>query len=63
MQSDTDAAEYSIVTENAIRFAPLYINQQQYKSIHASNENISVDALPKGVDFYKSILKKIKGTI
>ena len=63
MTGNTDAAEYSIVTENAIRFAPLYINQQQYKSIHASNENISVDALPKGVDFYKSILKKIKGTI
>ena len=63
MTGNTDAAEYSIVTENAIRFAPLYINQQQYKSIHAANENISIDTLPKGVDFYKSILRKVKGTI
>ena len=32
---------------------PLYINKQQYESIHGLNENISIRALPMGVDFYK----------
>ena len=42
---------------NCIRFAPLYINKQQYESIHGVNENIYIGALPMGVDFYKKIIR------
>ncbi|MGN0907535.1 MAG: M20/M25/M40 family metallo-hydrolase [Bullifex sp.] len=59
MTGGTDARFFSPVTENAIRFAPLEIDEQQYKSIHAIDENISVDTLPKGVEFYKAIVKKM----
>ncbi len=59
MTGGTDAYYYYPVTENAIRFAPLEINNQQYKSIHALDENISISSLPKGVDFYKSIMRKV----
>lgn len=59
MTGGTDARFFSPVTENAIRFAPLEIDEQQYKSIHALNENINIDVLPKGVEFYKAIVKKM----
>lgn len=57
MTGGTDAKYYSDICENAIRFAPLYITNQQYGSIHGINENINCDALPLGVDFYKEIIQ------
>lgn len=56
MTGGTDAKYYSTISENCIRFAPLYIDSQQYKSIHGLNENIYQGALPMGVDFYKKII-------
>ena len=58
MTGGTDAKYYSSICENAIRFAPLYIDSQQYASIHGLDENIYSGTLPMGVDFYKTIIKK-----
>ena len=58
MTGGTDAYFYSPLTENALRFAPLYIDKQQLESIHGLNENMFVDSLPKGVEFYKTVIKK-----
>ncbi|MBQ6786276.1 MAG: M20/M25/M40 family metallo-hydrolase [Lachnospiraceae bacterium] len=58
MTGGTDAKYYKEVSENCIRFAPLYIDSQQYASIHGLNENIYQGVLPKGVDFYKMIIRK-----
>ena len=58
MTGGTDAKYYKEVSENCIRFAPLYIDKQQYASIHAANENIYSGTLPMGVDFYKTIIQK-----
>ncbi len=58
MTGGTDAYFYSPLTDNALRFAPLYIDQQQLESIHGLNENMFVDSLPKGVEFYKTLIKK-----
>ncbi|MBQ8585410.1 MAG: M20/M25/M40 family metallo-hydrolase [Butyricicoccus sp.] len=58
MTGGTDAKYYSEVSENCIRFAPLYIDPQQYSSIHGLDENIFCGALPMGVDFYKEIIRK-----
>lgn len=58
MTGGTDAKYYKEVSENCIRFAPLYIDGQQYGSIHGLNENIYQGALPLGVDFYKTVIKK-----
>ena len=57
MTGGTDAKYYKDVSDNCIRFAPLYIDKQQYSSIHAANENIYSAALPMGVDFYKEIIR------
>ena len=56
MTGGTDAKYYSKVSENCIRIAPLYIDKQQYGSIHGLNENIYQGTLPMGVDFYKTII-------
>ena len=58
MTGGTDAKYYKEVSDNCIRFAPLYIDSQQYGSIHGLNENIYQGVLPEGVDFYKMIIKK-----
>lgn len=58
MTGGTDARYYKEVCENCIRFAPLYIDGQQYASIHGLDENISQGVLPKGVEFYKMVIKK-----
>ena len=58
MTGGTDAKFYKDLTPNALRFAPLYIDKQQYGSIHALNENIFKGALPPAVDFYKNMIKK-----
>ena len=57
MTGGTDARFYKDVTDNALRFAPLEINKQQYASIHAADENISILALPLAVDFYRQLLQ------
>lgn len=58
MTGGTDAKFYREVSDNCLRFAPLYINDQQYASIHGLNENIYQGALPLGVDFYKKMIEK-----
>ena len=58
MTGGTDAKFYTEICDNCLRFAPLYINKQQYGSIHALNENISQGTLPMGVDFYKRMIEK-----
>lgn len=60
MTGGTDAKFYKEICDNCIRFAPLYINQQQYGSVHALNENISQGALPHAVEFYKQIILRAK---
>lgn len=58
MTGGTDAKFYNDICENGIRFAPLEINAQQFSSIHGLDENICIDVLPSGVDFYKQIICK-----
>lgn len=58
MTGATDAKYYKNICDHCIRFAPLYIDAQQYASIHGLNENIYQGTLPMGVDFYKEIIKR-----
>lgn len=58
MTGGTDAYFYSPLTDNALRFAPIYIDKQQLESIHGLDENMFASSLPKGVEFYKTIIKK-----
>ena len=60
MTGGTDAKFYKDICPNCIRFAPLYIDSQQYGSVHGLNENIFRGALPYGVDFYKSVIEQME---
>lgn len=62
MTGGTDAKYYTKVCDNCIRFAPLYITKQQHESVHGLNENINQGTLPMGVDFYKTVVKKVNFT-
>ncbi|MBQ2991053.1 MAG: M20/M25/M40 family metallo-hydrolase, partial [Clostridia bacterium] len=56
MTGGTDAKYYGSICEHCLRFAPIEIDSQQYKSVHSVNENLFADALVPAVDFYKEIL-------
>ena len=58
MTGGTDAKYYKDICRDCIRFAPLFINTQQYGSIHGLDENLNIETLPKGVDFYKRVIQK-----
>ncbi len=57
MTGGTDAKYYGDVCDDALRFAPIEIDAQQYASIHGVNENLYAAALPPAVDFYKTLLR------
>lgn len=59
MTGGTDAKFYKDICPNCIRFAPLYIDKQQYSSVHGLNENIFRGTLPYGVDFYKQVIERM----
>ena len=59
MTGGTDAKFYKEICPNCIRFAPLFIDGQQYGSVHALNENIFRGTLPYGVDFYQQVIRKM----
>ncbi|MBQ2990819.1 MAG: M20/M25/M40 family metallo-hydrolase, partial [Clostridia bacterium] len=52
MTGGTDAKYYGSICEHCLRFAPIEIDSQQYKSVHSVNENLFADALVPAVDFY-----------
>lgn len=57
MTGGTDAKYYGAICDSCLRFAPLYLDAQQLGSIHGLDENLYYAALPKGVDFYKAVLR------
>ncbi len=59
MTGGTDAKFYKDICPHCIRFAPLFIDEQQYGSVHGLNENIFQGALPHGVDFYKQVIARM----
>ena len=56
MLGGTDAKHYAKVCDCALRFAPTALTPQQLASMHARNENLSVDALARAVAFYRRVL-------
>ena len=54
----TDCRHFHALTENALRFAPVRMSNEQNASCHAVDENVTVAALAEGVQFYKMFLKE-----
>lgn len=59
MTGGTDAKYYNDLTDDGIRFAPLYIHADQMNRVHGIDENIDAASLAPGVDFYKILINKL----
>lgn len=57
MLAGTDARHYTKICDCVLRFVPLMMTAQQLNSAHAVNENLSVEALARGVKFYRDFIK------
>lgn len=60
MTGGSDSRYYDRVCDCCLRFAPFFIDDQQYHSIHGIDENVSVDSLAPAVDFFRFIIKEYK---
>lgn len=58
MAGGTDARKYYNVSNNIYRFMPVKISQEDFDSIHSTNEKISFENLSNMIDFYIKLIKK-----
>ena len=56
--SASDCRFMDRVSENCYRFTPFTISPSQLESVHAKDENVDVEVLCDGVDFYKTLIRK-----
>lgn len=54
----TDARHFIGTADSVIRFAPIYMNKQQFGSFHNTDENLNISSLTGAVRFYREILKR-----
>lgn len=57
LPAGTDARHFSGLSDAVIRFAPIDLDAQQYASVHQQDENISLEAIPRAVHFYRELLR------
>ncbi len=53
----TDSRFFDPVCDNCVRFSPVLTTPEQMKGMHGVNENIYAAVLPKGVDYYKELIR------
>lgn len=56
LTAGTDARRFSDIADNIFRFAPIDLNNDQFKTIHGDNECIRVDNIDECVKFYKDYI-------
>ncbi len=57
MLGASDCRFYSEVTDAALRFSPLRLNNEELAKMHGKNESISIESLSEAIIFYKEIIK------
>ncbi|MGI5977219.1 MAG: M20/M25/M40 family metallo-hydrolase [Candidatus Limivicinus sp.] len=55
----TDSRYFEEICGSCIRFAPFIIDDQQFNSLHAVNENINIETLPGAVKFFREIFREV----
>lgn len=58
MTGATDSHFFDGVCDNVLRFSPFAATREQHATIHTTDENVDISALPTAVDFYKYILRE-----
>lgn len=56
LTAGTDARRLYEVSDNILRFAPISLSSEQFKTVHSDNENIDATTVGEAVAFYKSLI-------
>lgn len=58
MTGATDARHYAEVCQNAIRFSPLFLTQDEIQTMHAVDERLSISNAGRMVAFYEELMRQ-----
>lgn len=58
MTGATDARHYAEVCQNAMRFSPLFLTQEEIQTMHAVNERLSFVNAGRMVAFYEELMRQ-----
>ena len=56
LSGGTDTKHFVGLYRSCLRFTALHIDQQQIGSMHAADENVDLETLPRAVDFFRAVL-------
>ena len=56
MLGGTDCRFYSEITDAALRFSPVRMNNEELKKMHGNNESIRIKSLVEATNFYQEII-------
>ncbi len=56
----TDCRFYTEISDSALRFSPVRMDNEELSKMHGKNESIRIDALAEAVVFYKELIKNHK---
>lgn len=59
LSGGTDTKHFVGLCPNCLRFTALNISTEQSNSCHAVDENVDIDTLPNGVDFFKYLIQDL----
>lgn len=57
LTAGTDARRFTDIADNILRFAPIDLSKAQFATVHAANENISIESIGPCVRFYKAAVR------
>lgn len=58
MTGATDARHYAAVCQNAMRFSPLFLTQEEIQTMHAVDERLSIANAGRMVAFYEELMRQ-----
>lgn len=58
MVAATDSRVYHGLSKGVYRIAPFEISSEDMKTVHADNERIKIENFLKGIEFFKTLIKK-----
>ena len=57
MLGATDCRHFNQLTDGALRFSPIRMNQKELSKMHGHNESIRISTLVEAIEFYKTVIK------
>ena len=57
MLAASDARHFTVIAQHVYRFSPFAMTREQREGLHGNDEHVTVDALGRGVVFYRALLR------